>query len=341
MATMRALVFDGPHQFHLEERPLPEPGPGEVRVRPAYVGICGSDLHGYSGESGRRVPGMVMGHEISGWVEAVGPGVPIDVIGGAVTVNPTVFCDGGCGHTVENQCNQLRVLGVTPPDFDGAFADAFVIGADRIVPLEGLNLEWGAAVEPMAVGVHAVRRAGVQAGDSVLVIGGGMIGQCVARAARLDGAGSITISEGIESRRSIATSAGFEVVAPDDARTLSPVDKTFDAVGHTVTASLALRSLRRGGVACFVGLGVPELSLPLFEVVVPERTIVGTFAYTDEDFRQTARFLAAGQLDVSDLIGSVEGFDRIADAFEDLATGQRDDVKIMLGTGATAPEPVA
>lgn len=334
---MRVLVYDGPHMFHIEERPLPEPGPGEVRLRTAYVGICGSDLHGYTGESGRRVPGMVMGHEASGWIEAVGPGVA-SAIGQAVTFNPAISCDGSCGHTVDNHCTRLRVIGVTP-DCEGAFADGVVVPADRIVPIDGLSMEWAAAAEPMAVALQAVRRAGVRRGESVLIIGGGMIGQCIAQATRLGGAGVITVSEGIESRRTLAKEAGFDVVAPDKVAELPPVNRAFDAVGVTATASLAIRSLVKGGTACFVGLGSPEVSIPLFDVVVPERIIVGTFTYTDSVFRQTVEHLVAGRLDLSPLLGSVESFNGIAAAFEDLANGQREEVKIMLATGALPPKP--
>jgi len=337
---MRALVYDGPHMFHIEERPLPEPGPGEVRLRTAYVGICGSDLHGYTGESGRRVPGMVMGHEASGWVEAVGQGVTTSVIGQAVTFNPAVACDGSCGHNVDNHCTRLRVIGVTP-DYQGAFADAIVVPADRVVPLDGLSMEWGAAAEPMAVALQAVRRAGVRPGDSVLIIGGGMIGQCIALAARLEGAGWITVSEGIKFRRRLAMQAGFDAVTPEEVTELLPVNRAFDAVGVTATASLAIRSLVKGGTACFVGLGRPEVSIPLFDVVVPERIIVGTFAYTDAVFRQTVEHLVARRLDLSPLLGNVEAFDGIAAAFEDLANGQREEVKIMLATGAPPPEPAS
>ena len=337
---MRALVYDGPHMFHIEERPLPEPGPGEVRLRTAYVGICGSDLHGYTGESGRRVPGMVMGHEASGWVEAVGQGVTTSVIGQAVTFNPAVACDGSCGHNVDNHCTRLRVIGVTP-DYQGAFADAIVVPADRVVPLDGLSMEWGAAAEPMAVAMQAVRRAGVRPGDSVLIIGGGMIGQCIALAARLEGAGWITVSEGIKFRRRLAMQAGFDAVTPEQVTELLPVNRAFDAVGVTATASLAIRSLVKGGTACFVGLGRPEVSIPLFDVVVPERIIVGTFAYTDAVFRQTVEHLVARRLDLSPLLGNVEAFDGIAAAFEDLANGQREEVKIMLATGAPPPEPAS
>ena len=336
---MRVLIYDGPHKFHVEERSLPEPGPGEVRIRTAYVGICGSDLHGYTGESGRRVAGMVMGHEASGWIESVGPGVELAICQ-AVTFNPAISCDGSCGHTVENQCTRLRVIGVTP-DCPGAFADGVVVPADRIVPIDGLSMEGAAAVEPMAVALQAVRRAGVRPGDSVLVIGGGMIGQCIAHAARLDGAGEITVSEGIESRRTLATEAGFAAVAPDQVGELPPVNRAFDAVGVTATASMAISSLVKGGTACFVGLGSPEVSIPLFDVVVPERTIVGTFCYPDSVFRQTVEHIAAGRLDLGRLLGTVETFDGIAAAFEGLANGQREEVKIMLATGALPPNPDA
>jgi 2-desacetyl-2-hydroxyethyl bacteriochlorophyllide A dehydrogenase len=334
---MKVLVFDGPHAFHVEERPVPEPGPGEVRVRIAYVGICGSDLHGYTGESGRRVPGMVMGHEASGWVEALGEGVETATIGQSVTFNPAVACNGSCGHRVENQCARLSVIGVAP-ERQGAFAEAIVVPADRVVSLDGLSMEWGAAVEPMAVAVQATLRAGVEPGDSVLIIGGGMIGQCLALASRLVGADRIIVSEAISSRRALTIEAGFEAIPPAEVPNLPAMSRAFDAVGVSATASTAIRSLAKGGTACFVGLGQPEVSIPLFDVVVPERIIVGTFAYTDSVFRQTVEHLANRRLDLQPMLGSVEDFNGIAAAFEDLATGRREEVKIMLATAASAPE---
>lgn len=336
MNQIRALVFDGPHRFHIEERPIPEPGPGEVRIRVAFVGVCGSDLHGYTGESGRRVAGMVMGHEASGWIEALGPGVKGLTVGTAVTFNPALACDGGCGHSVENHCAELRVIGVTP-DIQGAFADAITVPADRIVPLGPLSLEWGAGVEPMAVGLQAVRRAEVAPGQSVLVVGGGMIGQCIARAASLAGAGSVTVSDMVEARRDHATMSGFRGVSPDQVSDLAPFDVSFDAVGVSPTASVAIQSVRKGSTVCFVGLGHAEVTIPLFDVVDAERKIVGTFAYTDSVFQETTDHLANGRLEVGSLIGSVEAFEDIADAFEALATNERVDAKIMMTTGASGP----
>ena len=335
---MRVLVFDGPHRFHMEERPRPEPGMGEVRIRMAYVGICGSDLHGYTGESGRRLPGMIMGHEASGWIEAVGPGVNDLPIGTPVTFNPSLPCDGWCGHGPENHCAALRVIGVTP-DIQGAFADAMVIPAGRVAPLGDLSLLWGAGVEPMAVALQATRRAAVRRGQSVLVVGGGMIGQSIAQTCRLEGATRIAVSDPIHERRSLAVSAGFRALRPDEVDAAGPFDVSFDAVGISETASAAIRNVPKAAVVCFVGLGLAEITIPLFDVVTGERVIAGSFCYPDAVFREAAEYLAAGRLDLEPLIGSVETFEEIASAFEDLATQARTDVKIMMSTGAAAPTP--
>lgn len=336
MSEIRVLVFDGPRRFHVDERPTPQPAAGEVRIRIAFVGICGSDLHGYTGESGRRVAGMVMGHEASGWIEALGPGVRGPEIGTPVTFNPSLACDGACGHQIENHCSDLRVIGVTP-EIQGAFADAIVVPANRVVPLGAVSLEWGAVVEPLAVGVQAVRRAEVSEGQSVLVVGAGMIGQCIARAARLAGAESVTLTDMLATRCDQAIKSGFRGVAPDEVGELGPFDVSFDAVGISPTAASAIQNVRKGSNVCFVGLGKAEVSIPLFDVVVAERKIVGTFAYTDSAFQEARNLISAGQVDMGALIGGIESFEDISDAFEALATNERVDAKVLMSTAATGP----
>ncbi|MFQ5948622.1 MAG: zinc-binding dehydrogenase [Acidimicrobiia bacterium] len=333
---MRVLVFDGPHRFHIEDRSLPEPGSGEVRIRVARVGICGSDLHGYTGESGRRHPGMVMGHEASGWLEALGPDVGGLRIGELVTFNPELPCDGSCGHTAPNRCSRLRVIGVTP-DIQGAFADAIVVPADRIVGAGGLTVDRAAAAEPMAVAIQASRRAEVGVGDDVVVLGGGMIGQCVAQAARVAGATSITVSDPLPERRQIAAHAGFEVIHPAQVEERAPFDRAIDAVGVSATAAASIKAVRVGGTICFVGLGRPEVSIPLFDVVVAERMIAGSFGYSDGVFREAVTRLGEGSLDLGPLIGSVVDFEDAPQVFEDLARDARRDVKILVSTGADPP----
>lgn len=333
---MRTLVYDGPHEMHIEERTKPTPGPGQVLLRVAYVGICGSDLHGYTGESGRRVPGMVMGHEASGWVEQVGGSVKGLAVGDRVTFNPAVPCEGRCGHVDENHCTELRVVGVTP-DIQGAFADALVVDANRVVPIGDLDPVVGAMIEPMAVAIQAARRCEIGPGDDVLVIGGGMIGQCVALAARLAGAESVTVSESLEERRRLAESSGFRVVTPDEVAGLEPVDVAIDAVGISATAASSITAVGEGGRVGFVGLGLPEVSIPLFEVVVPERTIIGSFCYSDEVFEKAAAAMTAGDIDLSPLLGEIFDLTSAHEAFESLATGDRKDVKIVISTDAERP----
>ncbi len=333
---MRSLIYDGPHRFHIEDGPKPEPRPGQIRMRVAYVGICGSDLHGYTGESGRRVAGMVMGHEASGWIEAVGAGVVGLEIGEPVTFIPTIPCGGECGHVIDNQCYRIELIGVTP-HHRGAFADSVVLPTGCVVPLDALDLLRGAVAEPLAVALQATRRGDVREGDDVLVIGGGMIGHCIGQVALYLGAKRVTISEGMPERRALAEKAGFDTVAPEELSNARVFDRVLDAVGIDATAAAAIRAVSKGGVVCFVGLGASEVKIPLFDVVTAERSIIGSFCYTHDVFRETVRLLQEEQLDAEPYIGATTAFEGVPDAFEDLATGRRSDLKIIMSTGASPP----
>ncbi len=336
MTEMRSLLFHGPEQppgrrFTIESVPIPEPGPGEVRIRVARVGLCGSDLHGYTGESGRRVAGMVMGHEASGWIDSLGGDVPGPAVGTHVTFNPALPCGGRCGHTIESRCELLEVVGVTP-HIAGAFADYLVIDAKRVVPIPDLTPEQGAVIEPMAVGLHAANQLGAGPSDRVLVVGGGMIGQVAAHAVRSLGAGEVVISEPHPRRREIAESAGFATIHPDEVQAEAPFDRAMDAVAISATVSAALDAVPKGGTVCIVGLGMPQITIPLFSIVVGERIVVGSYCYSDATFTDTARRLAEGSLDPAALIGPVVGMEDFPQAFEDLATGAVSEVKVLMTT---------
>ena len=341
MTQMSSLLFHGPEQppnkrFTVEQVPVPQPGPGEIRIQVARVGLCGSDLHGYTGESGRRVAGMVMGHEASGFVDLLGEGVAGPAPGTLVTFNPALPCDGACGHTIESRCERLEVVGVTP-HIPGAFADYLVIPAARVVPIPDLTPEQGAVIEPMAVGLHAARQLDAQPDDRVLVVGGGMIGQCTAHAIRSVGAGEIVISEPHPRRRAIAESAGFATLHPDQVAEEAPFDRAMDAVAISATVTAALEAVPKGGVVCVVGLGMPQVTVPLFSIVVGERIVVGSYCYSDTTFTDTARRLAEGDLDPAALIGPTVGMEEFPQAFEDLATGAISEVKVLMSTHHTSP----
>ena len=331
MNTNRVMVFDGPHKLHIEERPIPRPGPDEVVIRIAFTGICGSDLHGYTGETGRRIPGMVMGHEASGWISEVGANVNKSNIGDQVTFNPGISCGGSCGHKATNRCDQFRVIGVDPK-FQGAFADYISVPFNRVVSLNGMSFEFGACIEPFAVAVQAVRQSGMTSGESVLIAGGGMIGQCIAQVARAEGAASVTISETSEFRRAFANTEGFNSVSPGDLEGYPKFDRAFDAVGLSTTASATISSVKKGGTVCFVGLGSPQISIPLFEVVTAERNIQGTFAYTDDSFEYARDLLSSNRLSIQSLLGPSTDFDGVSKTFKDLTTGVRNDVKVLMRT---------
>jgi 2-desacetyl-2-hydroxyethyl bacteriochlorophyllide A dehydrogenase len=327
------MVFDAPHAVHVEDRDVPVPGSGEVQIRVAFAGICGSDLHGYTGKSGRRVSGMVMGHEASGFVSETGRGVSTALVGRQVTFNPILYCEGLCGHVTENRCEQLRVIGVDP-SIQGAFADYLVVPLHRLVLLDGIDLRLGACVEPLAVAVQAIERARVEAGQRVMIVGGGMIGQCLALVARARGAASVTLSDPNPHRRAAAEAMGYETVPPDELESRPLSDVSFDAVGIDATAAASINAVRKGGTVCFVGLGLPTVSIPLFGVVVAERSLVGSFAYTDAVFEESRDMLASRSVDLTSAIGADTNFEGIGEAFEDLASARRHDLKILMSTGA-------
>ncbi|MGH3500648.1 MAG: zinc-dependent alcohol dehydrogenase, partial [Nocardioidaceae bacterium] len=182
---MRALVLRDFGDLTVEARPDPVPGPGEALVRITATGICGSDLHGFTGESGRRAPGQVMGHETVATVHtASGTGGP--PAGSVVTVNPVLYCGRcpTCRAGREQACPDKKVIGVHP-EVSSAFAELMAVPARNLVELPGtMPVEYGALVEPLAVGYHALRRGDCGSGDTVLVVGAGPIGQACVLAAR-------------------------------------------------------------------------------------------------------------------------------------------------------------
>lgn len=333
---MRAWVFDGPGRMRMEQRPVPEVGPDEVRMRVAWAGICGSDIHGYAGESGMRVPGIVMGHEASGIVDAVGASVDGFAVGDHVTYAPTMPCDGSCGHTAENLCRELRLVGVTP-GLPGAFADYVVLPARRFFALGPLGLAEAASVEPLAVGLHCAHQARVAEGDDVLVIGGGMIGQAAAQAARLRGAASVTVSDPLDERRAVAAAAGFESVEPGELEALGErFDCAIDAVGLPATLTSAVRGVRRAGTVALCGFGRPFAELKLYDLIGHERRLVGSSCYTDDEFREVIAALADGRLDLAPIGPADIGLEQLGEAIEALAAGQDTRIKVRVKADLSA-----
>jgi threonine dehydrogenase-like Zn-dependent dehydrogenase len=337
---MKALVLRGAYDIGVEERAEPQAGPGEVVVEVIATGICGSDFHGYSGENGRRHPGQVMGHETVGRIDEIGLGVGDLAPGQLVTINPVMAC-GTCAACRDGQqqwCSRRVVLGVAP-EIPAAFADRVAAPAQNVVVLpESMPAELGALVEPLAVGYHAVRRGGATADDRVLVIGGGPIGQACLLAARRLGVTNVAVSDVSAPRRDLCAKLGAQVIDPavDDladavaARLGGPASLVVDAVGVNQTMADAFAASGRGSRIVLVGMGSPRLELSAYAVSTEERTLIGAFTYTADDFAETAAWVGSVPDGIEALIDGRVGWDGAPQSFDDLARGRSTASKILV-----------
>lgn len=344
---MQALVFHGARRMSLDSVAVPAPAPDQVLVRVTSVGICGSDVHGFAGETGRRLAGTIMGHEIAGVVHALGAAVDGCAVGDTVCVNPVVGCGrcAACAVGESNRCDRVRVIGVSP-DLPGGLADYVVAPASNLVRFHSAGdrppLE-ASLVEPLAVGLNAVRRAGVRAGDRVAVIGLGMIGLACVWAALRDGAAAVYAGDADASRLlGVEPFAGSGDVRPVDlsgSATLrdrlrdhgsTHVDAVIDAVGVSATVAGGLDVLRPGGTLALVGMGAPRLELTAYNVSTAERTIAGSFCYTRQVFAECAAALMSGEVDARLFIDDVISSAQAPAAFRALADGARSSVKTVV-----------
>lgn len=340
---MRALVLADFGRLEVADHPDPSPGPGEVLLRIAYTGICGSDIHGFTGRNGRRVPGQVMGHETSAVVQELGEGVTGLEPGTPVTVNPVVVpaADAGAWRGREQQHPGKYVIGVAP-EHVAAFAELLVVPARNVVALGAVPLPHGALIEPLAVATHAISRVPPPEGP-VLVAGGGPIGQSVVLALRQAGVPRVLVTEPTPARRELLERLGAEPFDPSGVdvaaevarRAGGPVAAAFDAVGVGSSIGDCLRATRDGGSVCLVGMGTPELGLPALEVSTHERAVVGSFAYSSVDFELAASRLAATPPERTEaLVSRIVPLAEAPEAFASLAAGDGTAGKVLVDLGS-------
>jgi len=285
---MLAMVLHGVRDLRAEDRPVPEPGPGEVRVKVTAVGVCGSDVHYFeTGRIGRFVVDrpLVLGHEVGGIVDAVGSGVSSVGPGERVAIEPGVPCRRcqRCLAGRYNLCAEMRFFG-TPP-VDGAFCEYVVMPAEFIYPIsDRLSDDAAALIEPLSVGLWACQRAGVAPGSSVLVTGAGPIGLLTAQVARASGAARVIVTDVVPARLAVAAALGFDTI---DVRkdSLSSVDVQLDVLlecsGSAEATADGLATLSSGGRAVLVGMGGDTVTLPLSTVQERELSVTGTFRYAN------------------------------------------------------------
>jgi len=339
---VRALVLTDFHQLDVVEIDRPDPGPGEVLLRLCATGICGSDFHGFTGDNGRRVPGQIMGHESSGTIAALGEGVDAAALplGAPATFNPVVVPEDQVQEYRgrEHHAPGKQVIGVVP-DRQASFADYVVVPPRNVLLLDpAMPLHLGALIEPLAVAVHAVGLGQPSPQQKVLVIGGGPIGQSVIIALQRAGVERIALSERDPARRELVATLGAVTLDPSAgdlpaqvAEALGgPADLAVDAVGISPTMTDALTSTRLGGRVVLVGMGSPRLELPAFAISTEERTVVGSFTYSAQDFADATAWIGEHAEQVTPLVSSIVGVEEAQAAFTTLAAGQGPAGKILV-----------
>ena len=341
---MKALVLQNYKQFAFQDVPEPKPGPDEVLVAVKACGICGSDVHGMDGSTGRRVPPIIMGHEAAGTIAEVGPGVIGWSSGDRITFDSTIYC-GECEYCRQGQvnlCEHRRVLGVSCQEYrqHGAFAE-FVAVPQRVlyrIP-EGLPWEHAALVEPFAVALHAVNHPPVLSHESVVVIGAGMIGLAMVQACRQRSCAQIIAVDMAPDRLELAKECGatniIDCAREDPLQIILSLTRAkgahvaLEAVGISGTVDLALRCVRKGGRVTLVGNVAPKVEFPLQWAVTRELTISGSCASNGE-YSQCLELISAGSLDPSPLISAVAPLAEGADWFQRLYKKEPGLLKVVL-----------
>lgn len=329
---MRALQLVEYGHFEVVELPAPEIAADEVLIKVRACGICGSDVHGMDGSTGRRIPPIVMGHEASGDIVSVGSRTAGWKPGDRVTFDSTIFC-GACPYCLSgrvNLCDNRQVLGVSCGDYrrQGAFAEFVAVPKRVLCRLpERLSYEWAAMVEPVAVSVHGVMRAGVQSNDRVVVIGAGMIGLLVVQVLKARGVAGITAIDIDPAKRRLATELGADRTAESSAG--MDLDVAIDAVGITETVDMALRSVRKGGRVSLIGNFSPTVEWPLQVAVTRELSVFGSCA-SQGDYEESLELIASGSVEVETMISARIGLEDAAGYFDRLHARESGLMKVMV-----------
>jgi L-iditol 2-dehydrogenase len=316
---MKSLLLSAYNHLEIADFPAPAAGPDEVLVRVAACGICGSDVHGYDGSSGRRIPPIVMGHEAAGTMAAVGAGVTGYAVGDRVTFDSTVFCGTCvfCQRGDVNLCDDRQVIGVSCGDYrrHGAFAEYVAVPQRILYHLpDNLSFAEAAMLEATSVALHAVRVSQVKDGETALVIGAGMIGLLTMQAARALGCARVLVADIDVTRLHLASQMGADAILHGSGSELANgvliltggrgVDLAYEAVGKSETVNAAIDCTQKGGTVTLIGNIQPEVTLPLQKVVTRQLRLQGSCASAGE-YPQAIELIANGKIKVEPLITAI------------------------------------
>jgi L-iditol 2-dehydrogenase len=341
---MKALVLSDYKQLDITEMTRPHPKEDELLIRIHACGICGSDVHGYDGSTGRRLPPIVMGHEAAGIVEATGSAVTGFQAGDRVTFDSTVFC-GKCFFCLRgevNLCDEREVIGVSTPTFRrmGAFAEYVAVPARIAYKLpDNMPFAHAALIEAVSVAVHAISLTPITLEDTVVVVGAGMIGLLAQQAALLAGAGRVFVLDVDDTRLKLAQDLGatriFNSRDPNAASDLLQAtegrgaDAALECVGTTLTVQLALDSVRKGGTVTLVGNITPTIEIGLQSTVTRQIRLQGTCASSGE-YPACISLMSRGAIRVEPLLSAVVPLEEGASWFRRLYEREPGLLKIVL-----------
>jgi len=350
--NMQALLLSNYRHLEIADLETPTPGPDQILVRVAACGICGSDVHGYDGSSGRRIPPIVMGHEAAGTVTALGATVTQFSKGDRVTFDSTVSC-GTCDYCLRqetNLCDHRRVLGVSCADYScaGAFAEYVVVPQHIVHHLpDSLSFSEAAMLEAVSVALHAVSLSPIRSGQTALVLGAGMIGLLTMQVLRVAGCSRVFVADIDPSRLKLATelgaSASLGATGPELTSHISDltdgrgVDVALEAVGIDETVRTAVDCIRKGGAITLVGNISPEVTLPLQKVVTRQLRLQGSCASAGE-YPQAIHLVASGRIRVKPLITAVAPLADGPRWFERLYSREPNLMKVVLTPGTKRTE---
>lgn len=341
---MKALVLQAYKDLVYTEAPEPAMGLDQVLIQVRACGICGSDVHGMDGSSGRRIPPIIMGHEAAGLIVDVGEEVAGWRIGDRVTFDSTVYCGKCffCRRGEMNLCDNRRVLGVSCDEYrqHGAFAEYVAVPQRILYRLpDDLAFEEAAIVEALSIAFHAVGRAPVTLGDTAVVVGAGTIGLLVIQSLRHAGCGQIIAVDLDANRLAMAKQLGAdEGLIADTDDVVSAVHAqtggrgaalAFEAVGLSATLSMAVSSLRKGGTLTMIGNLSAHADLPLQDAVTRELSLYGSCASNGE-YPACLEMIARGAVDVRPLISAVAPLSEGADWFTRLYQREPGLMKVVL-----------
>jgi (R,R)-butanediol dehydrogenase/meso-butanediol dehydrogenase/diacetyl reductase len=330
---MKSIVYHGPKNIQVEERPLPEVGENEVLLKVSHAGICGTDLNIYVGAHPRATAPLTIGHELSG---TIAKGTKDLKEGTRVTVRPLISCGEcePCQNGLSHVCQNLKLYGI---DDAGGMAGYMKVSADKVHVLpDDFSMELGAFVEPLAVGVHAVRRAGFEAGMNTVIFGGGTIGMCVASVLKLMNAGKVIVVELNPFRKKLAEELGMITIDPSKEDVEKKIleltnnvgaDQVYDCAAHPSVTPLLTKVAKVRGKVVIVGAYKKPPEFNLLDMMFKELETVGTRVYTGEDFELSIDLLGK-DFPFEKLITHVLPVENAQEGFDVLLNGG-DAIKVM------------